>query len=445
MIHSQGTTPAHRAAVVSTLLRTVGLSSLAFCWLTLQPGTGQAQQSGPPVANGEALRVFFDCSGRSCDSRYYRTEIDWVNWVRDRTLAQVHLLMTSQRTGSGGNEFGLDFVGLEGLAGQDDRLTYTSLGTDTQQEVLRGISQVLAVGLARYSVLAGAGEGLQVQRTDEARDLTDRLVTGDQVEDPWNFWVFNVGMNGNYSAETSESSGRISGNFSASRTTTTWKFSFRGNGSFRRDEFELTDSSTFVDKRTDWNMNQQLVYSLADHWSVGLGSRASSSTRSNQDIGIEIQPGIEYSVWPYEEAPRRSLTMVYRAGVEYFNWEEETIYGETSETRPGQRFEVSLFQRQEWGDSRVSLEASSFLDDFSQNRVELDGRVSVRLFRGLRCNVGGGAERIRDQIFLAAEGLTDEEILLRRLERPSSFDIQIRAGFSYQFGSIFNNVVNNRF
>ena len=425
----------------------VALLVIAALIIVLQPSPGWAQEpDDPPGAQtSAALRVFFDCSGRNCDFRYYRTEIDWVNWVRDRTLAQVHLIMTSQRNASGGNEYGLDFVGLEELTGQDDRLTYMSLGTDTSEEVRRGISQVMAVGLARYSVLAGAGEGLQVRRTDEARDVTNRLVTGDEVEDPWNFWVFNVGMNGNYSAESSENSRRISGNFSANRTTTTWKFSLRGNGSFRRDEFELTDSSTFVDRRTDWRIVQQLVYSLAAHWSVGLGSRASSSTRSNQDIGISVEPGIEYSVWPYEEAPRRSFTFVYRAGIHYFDWEEETIFGKTTETRPAHRFEVSLRQRQQWGDSRLSLEASSFLDNFSQNSVEIDGNLSVRLFRGLRFNVGGGAERIRDQIFLAAEGLTDEEILLRRLERPSSFDIEIRAGFSYQFGSIFNNVVNNRF
>ena len=48
-------------------------------------------------------------------------------------------------------------------------------------------------------------------------------------------------------------------------------------------------------------------------------------------------------------------------------------------------------------------------------------------------------------IFLPLGGLTDEEILLRRRERASEYAFDIRAGFSYQFGSIFNNVVNNRF
>ena len=445
MSHSQVRTPSGWA--VSTALRSLGLLALALCWLPLQPRSGPAQEPAEPqVAEGpEALRVFFDCSGRDCNSTYYRTEIDWVNWVRDRTLAQVHLIMTSQTNASGGRAFGFDFIGLQDLEGRDDELTYASLGSDTSDENLQGISQVLAIGLARFSVLAGSGEGLEVGRTGETRDLTDRLVTGDEVEDPWDFWVFNLGLNGNYDEESSENEVRIRGNLSASRTTTTWKVRVSGFGSYSREELDLSDSSTVVDTRTNWNVSQELVYALADHWSLGLESRARASTRSNQDFGFDIGPGIEFSIWPYEEAPRRSLTATYRVQMQYFDWEQETEFRKTTETHPGQRLEIRLFQRQTWGNSRLSLEASSFLDNVHQNRIELDGNVSIRVFRGLRFNFGGGWERIRDQIFLPLGGLTDEEILLRRRERASDYQFDLRAGFSYQFGSIFNNVVNNRF
>jgi len=353
--------------------------------------------------------------------------------------------MTSQTNASNGRSYGFDFIGLQELKGVDDALSYASLGTDTSEENLSGISQVIAVGLARYSVLAGSGEGLEVQRSGSSRDLTDRLVTGDDVEDPWNFWVFNVGLNGNYDEESSENEARIRGNMSASRTTTTWKFRFSGFGSYSREELQLSDSSTILDTRSNWNLNQGLVYAMADHWSVAFESEARASTRSNQDFGMAVGPGIEYSYWPYEEAPRRSFTFTYRVNMQYFDWEEETEFFKTSETRPGQSFRARLFQRQTWGDSWLSLEASSFLDDVKQNRIELYGNISIRVFRGLRFNAGGGWERIRDQIFLPLGGLTDEEILLRRRERASEYEFDIRMGFSYQFGSIFNNVVNNRF
>jgi len=416
---------------------------VAFCLgisLSAVAGTAQGQES-----QSDALRIFFDCSGRDCNSNYYRTEIPWVNWVRDRTLAQVHLIMTSQQNASGGREYSFDFLGLEELEGEDDLLTYMSLGTDTGEENLRGISQVLAIGLARYSVLVGAGEGLQIQRTGATRQLTDRLVTGDQVNDPWNFWVFNIGVNGSYDEGSLENERRLRGNFSASRTTTTWRIRLRGSGNYSRGELALTDSTVAIDQRTNWNVNQEVVYALADHWSTAFTAGASASTRSNQEFGVSVRQGIEFSVWPYEEAPRRSLTAVYRVGIQYFDWEKTTEFGKNEETRPEHRLELRLFQRQPWGDSRVSLRASSFLDDFSQNSVEFNGNLSVRLFRGLRLNLGGGLERIRDQIFLPAGGLSEEEILLRQRERASDYQFDIRMGLSYQFGSIFNNVVNNRF
>jgi hypothetical protein len=52
---------------------------------------------------------------------------------------------------------------------------------------------------------------------------------------------------------------------------------------------------------------------------------------------------------------------------------------------------------------------------------------------------------VRDQIFLARRGVTDSEILLRRRELATDFEYNFRIGFTYSFGSIYNNVVNSRF
>ena len=58
--------------------------------------------------------------------------------------------------------------------------------------------------------------------------------------------------------------------------------------------------------------------------------------------------------------------------------------------------------------------------------------------------MSGRASWIRDQLFLPAAGVSDEEILLQRRRVASNFDWDFGVGFSFQFGSIYNNVVNNR-
>jgi len=74
--------------------------------------------AGPLSAQEEDLRstapnVFLDCSRRLCDMDYIRTEITFVNYMRDRENADVHVLITRRTTGSGGYEYTLNFMGLK--------------------------------------------------------------------------------------------------------------------------------------------------------------------------------------------------------------------------------------------------------------------------------------------------------------------------------------------
>ena len=59
----------------------------------------------------------------------------------------------------------------------------------------------------------------------------------------------------------------------------------------------------------------------------------------------------------------------------------------------------------------------------------------------LKFNASGNVSWVTDQLY----GVTDEEALLRLRTRRSAFNKSLNFGFSYQFGSIFNNTVNNRF
>jgi len=264
------------------------------------------------------------------------------------------------------------------------------------------------------------------------------------VDDPWDFWVFQVDLSTNMSGETSRQNRSVRGGVDASRTTTTWKLQLEAGGRWRETEIELSDT-TIVDTRRDWNVQAGAVYSVADHWSLGAEVDVSAATRTNQDLSVAVGPALEYSVWPYEEAPRRSLRLRYQVGVRYFDYEEETIFGVTAETRPVEDVELSISQRQPWGTVFANMSASHFLNDFGKYRVSTGGALRFRIVRGLNLRVDGRVSWIRDQLFLPARGVSDEERLLQRRRVASKKDWNFGVGFSFQFGSIFNNVVNNRF
>lgn len=424
-------------------IRIITLPIIALA-ATLAAESLHAQQSSGRI-RANALTVFLDCQARNCDSEYFRTEIDFVNWVRDRTLAQVQVIVTSSDTGGGGQVYGLDFVGLQDLDGQDDSLPYTAAGTDTESETLDGLTNVIGAGLARYSTLIGRPAAFTVSGTDAPDDETLSLVSADQVQDPWNFWVFEVSADLDLEGEETEKSRRESGSFEARRTTDRWKMEFDVEGNFSQDERELGDGEIIRDDRTNWNAGLLMAHSLADNWSLGFLAGAGASTRRNQTFGSDVAAAVEYSFFPYADAPRRSLTASYDLGLQYFDWEEETIYFQTEELRPQHQLRLQLFQRQPWGESRVSINGSQFIDDLDLWRVSLSGDLEIRLIRGLQLEIEADVEFLEDQIFISREGLTDEEILLGRFERPTSYVYELSVGLSFEFGSIYNNVVNNRF
>ena len=401
--------------------------------------------SAVPAPTG-APRVFFDCRGPQCDFTYYRTEIPWVTWVRDQRDAHVHIIMTSQQTGVGGREYLLDFMGRDPYQAYDVRRRIQSLPTDTEREALDGVALALGLGLATFA--SEYGFAAVTQLSDLAPGAiapVANVVSAQDAQDPWNLWVFRVSANGNYRSQTTREERRLNAGFNASRVSPTWMQSYNANFNDRRQEIELGDGSRFIDDRYDWGFSARVVYALAPSWSVGVRSNVGRSTSNNQSIWGQVNPAVEYSFFPYEEATRRSLTAFYEIGPVYREYFEETLLGKTEELRGEQAITLEFSQRQPWGNASVRLTGSAYLHDIDLNNLRLRGNLSFRIVRGLDLNVGASYSRVRDQIFLSGGDLTDEERLLELQTQATDYEASINFGLSYQFGSIFNNVVNNRF
>ena len=63
------------------------------------------------IQQNQRLKIYIDCSNTWCDMSFIRTEINIVDFYLDRLAADLHILITEQRTGSGGRQYQMIFFG----------------------------------------------------------------------------------------------------------------------------------------------------------------------------------------------------------------------------------------------------------------------------------------------------------------------------------------------
>lgn len=415
----------------------------AACAFVLSP---LAAQDTTRTAQDSAVRVFLDCPDTFCDFDYYRTEITFVNWVRDRQFAQVHVLVTTQSTG-GGQEYTTAFIGLERFAGTADTLRWSSRTTDTQDDIRRGVAQTLRLGLVRFAARTPVARNLAINYSAPASAAA-------KVRDPWNYWVFRARINGNLQGEKTFKFQNWFATLSANRVTEAWKLRLSLNQNYSQSDFTVTvfDSLgnpagdqiiTSISRSND--ASGLVVRSVSPHWSVGGRVAGSSSTFLNQKLSAAVAPAIEYDAYPYSESTRRLLTFRYEIAVNTFRYRDTTIFNRVTETRLSQSLSVSLSVKQPWGSTGAALEGSNYLYDFKKNRVTMFGNGEFRVYKGLSLNFFGSVALIHDQLFLPKQGASEQEVLLRRRQLETSYSYFMFFGISYTFGSKFANIVNPRF
>ena len=271
------------------------------------------------------IRVFLDCT-YWCDEEFIRREITFVDYVRDRTEADVHILLTTEGTGGGGTEYTIKFIGLGRFANVEQTLRHAAPTTATEDERRKAVAEVLKQGLVRYVAESPLASRLRISVAP-----ADEKGTGQQAaaSDPWNLWVFRANFGGSFSGEQSTTSHSLRASASANRTTEAWKLEFSTSGNRRRATYDLGEGEIFTSKSQDFTATAWVVKSLTEHWSAALHGRVASSTFVNQDLHTRTAAGVEYDIYPYSESTRRLLTLQYTVGLSTFDYNEVTIFGKT--------------------------------------------------------------------------------------------------------------------
>jgi len=292
--------------------------ALMGCLFAALPGAAQAPPDDLEALKKTAPRIFIDFG--SCDLEYIKDEIPFVNYVRDRKEADVHVLITTQTTASEGKEYTLTFMGRDGFSGIDDSIRYYSKKDDTEDDVRKGLVRTLKQGLAAYVVRTPIASRLQVRYSPENGPAAG--------PDRWNHWLFNISVDGYLEGEESASKGSIGLNATASRVTEEWKLRLGFSSSFRRDSF-VYQGTKIESSQESYGASGLLVKSLSPHWSAGLALDADSSSYGNIAFRLVPAPAIEYNLFSYAESSRRQLRFLYRLRFENVRYREPTIYDKT--------------------------------------------------------------------------------------------------------------------
>jgi hypothetical protein len=398
--------------------------------------SAHAQTSGASdsLLQSRGTRVFLDMSATYHD--YIKTNIPYVNYMRDRALAQVHILLTEEITGSGGTKYTLSLIGNQEFSGINDTLSFFAEPSQSEEVVRSSIVKLLNRGLMRY-----------VEETLLADFITisyGRQAVTTHARDRWDFWVFSVNFQGYAQGQKTWDNATFFSYLTANRVTPELKIDLSIGTNYNENNFDVSGSTVTSITRSQY-FSGLVVKSINDHWSYGLSADLSASSYDNIDFLAAAGPAVEYDVFPYSESTRRQLRILYGVYYKRVCYLEETIYDKLQQDVGKQSLSVTYAVKERWGSIEMTLSGSNFLYDFAKNRLTLIGDLSLNLVKGFSLTLSGNAAMIHDLISPAKGAASNEDILLRRKALDTQYSYYLYFGLRYSFGSIYSNVVNPRF
>lgn len=390
------------------------------------------------VSDKEFLDVYIDCG--VCNMNDIRNNVPYLNYVREASMADVHVLVTRLQSGANGYKYNFRFIGRKDFKDTEFNRNLIEQAGTLVAERQNSIRNTLELGLANFWSQTKMAERLSI-RVNE--DKKPEAFASREEEDPWKNWVISIYGGSSLDFETIRKESRVWGSLSIDRVTETWRIR---NVLYARGDYQVFENEEETIRSNVYRKSgsSTVVRSINDHWSSGIYLAASQSTFDNFDLSTRIAPAFEYSIFPYSEVQEREVTIAYRLSHSYRDYSEETIFNQLSENLFGQSLVMAARFIQPWGNLYAELEGSHFFHDTRQNRLVFEGRVNVRIVKGLSLSLGNNFQLINDQRSLPKRDISLEELLLAQRQAATSFRLSGNMGISYTFGSIYNNVVNTR-
>ena len=389
-------------------------------------------QADTTLAKENQLNVFID---GSYDIDHIKKEISYVNYVRDRKDADVHIIITSQRTGAGGRLYSVSFNGQKDYINMVDTIAFTTIPNSSEEEKRTKQIRTIKLGLMRYIAQTPMADMFRINYNHK---------TTEEIIDKWNSWVYKLNVGGYGNGEESYQNLSMWGDISADRITEDWKTEISYSNHYNQSTYFL-DTETYKTLNTSNYFEGLVVKSMGEHWSSGGQIELSNSTFSNIKLSYESNLAIEYNIFPYSESTTKQLRIMYMAGYKHNDYIDTTLYDKISEDLMQQNLEIAFEYIDKWGSLSTGVRGSTYFHDFSKNSLNVNTNISLNIFKGLSVYLYLHANLIHNQLSLPKLEATQEEILLRQRQLSTNYSYYANFGISYTFGSIYNNVVNPRF
>ncbi len=397
------------------------------------PGRAQSTDSTPRI------RIFLNCGLYDCFQDFMRSELSFFHFVRDMAQADVQVFILPQSTAAGGIRYTIRFLGQGALFGEiTDSATVTTAQMDTEAQMREALLAAVQAGLAPY-VLRTPWRGAVAVRYP-VRTGTDLILSRDR----WRGWVFSIGLLGSVDGESNRRTSSTENYANVTRITPTHKTVL--NAWYEASRTGVTLDS--VDVRvsvSNGGVRPYYAHALGPRWSVGILGSAWYDEYRNIRLHYRLAPAVEYNIFPHTENTRRQLRIGYQAGLRRFRYYDTTVYDKLIEYRPYQQLAVVAAFAQPWGSVSGLLQYNAYLDNLRQNRFSATARMSVRVLQGLTVTVDGSGSAVRDQISLSKRTASEDQLLLRGAQLPTSVLYNLSVGLAYTFGSTNNSIVNPRF
>ena len=387
--------------------------------------------------NQPGINFFLDCE--DCDLTFIRQELEFVSFVRDPQLADVHLLVTDSNTGSGGTKYFLNFIGKKEFTGINNEYTIITKQSDTIDDIRKILLKTFKIGILQYYSKTDFIDRLNIKIEDKENKKADEMLI-----DQWNKWIYRIESAGEFQKEESQNEYSLTTAVQIQKTTEEWKGAVAASYEINRENY-FDNGNRISNKQDTREISARYIKSLTSKWSARIYGEYSSRTYLNIEHKFGTSLAAEYNIFPWNESHRRILAIKYEVGIGAYNYIEETIYDKMNETLLSESLEINLELIQPWGEILLKLDGGHLFKDFSKNELTFESDISLRLTRNFSIFCQMESAMIHNQLYLPKGDISLEDLLLKRRKLATTYEISGQIGFRFIFGSIYDNVVNERF